>query len=812
MTHYELLVQKIASNVAQTPDKTAYRFNGQPTTFAEMDQMATSIASAIAKTLPADAESRERPVRIGILLPRDTHFIACIWACVKLGCAYVPIDIATPHERQNFIFRDSEMDFLINAGNLPELMQTAPEKTLPCYQKKVSEAYLIYTSGTTGTPKGVSQTYRTILNYMQRAVQPDDFHVTDRSIVLQFASINFDVSVMEIFVSLYAGATCVIAQTEDKHDVKKLYQLIQTEKITFCYLPPSLLAMFPDFNFPSLETLSAGGEAIPHSLITKIVGHYPFRFINGYGPTESFYATTYVIEDEAHWRCIGKPVPGVVGHVVDKQLKPVRPGEQGELLLGGKQLCTGYWNRPELNEQLFIPNPFEETRDEAPTLYHTGDIVILNADGSYDYQGRTDSQVKLRGYRIELEEITTRIESHPRVRRAFTRIEKLGNEQQLVTYVNTEDGNPDLSDIRTYVKQYLPPYMVPIFWNPVESFELNINGKIEKSKLKNKAWIVSMANDEPLSYYQQITMNVIAELIGVENFNIDLDLIDEVGLTSLQIMQLPTLLELYGFNCTVDDFYRHRTIRQICEKHIYRISFWYNNPDEHPERPVIILVCGYPPLAYYEALCNHFTDTYNIFVIEGFHNIFGFHSDTTTPQLVELYKLMVKPVLEQYRVVAYMGYCFGGEQALAVAHDLHNDSEHKPHVVVIDGEIRRDKDPDHYISLRWPVFSDEQNEIRRLLDVSLIATFPDEKIYNGPVTSFLCKYFDEQQAWTAEEQKEIPEWKMNLYRERFRDMPQIWRSDYPNADIITIEGSHFTCMHNPECLKMVSDYVHRHCL
>ena len=184
-SYYDLLVQKIAANIAQTPDKTAYRINGKATTFAEMDQMASSIATAIVKALPVDAETRERPVRVGILLPRDTHFISCIWACVKLGCAYVPIDIATPHERLNFILGDSELDFLINAGNLPQLIETSAQATLPCLHKEMSEAYLIYTSGTTGNPKGVSQTYRTITNYMLRAVQPDDFHVTDHSIVRQ---------------------------------------------------------------------------------------------------------------------------------------------------------------------------------------------------------------------------------------------------------------------------------------------------------------------------------------------------------------------------------------------------------------------------------------------------------------------------------------------------------------------------------------------------------------------------------------------------------------------------------------------------
>ncbi len=810
-TYHELLLHKIASNIAQTPHKVAYRIQQQATTFIEMDQMASCIATAIIKALPNDAETRERPVRIGILLPRDTHFIACIWACVKLGCSYVPIDIATPHERLNFILGDSELDFLINAGNLPELIKTPAQAELPCLHKEMSEAYLIYTSGTTGTPKGVSQTYRTIYNYMERAVQPDDFHVTDHSIVLQFASINFDVSVMEIFVSLYTGATCVIAQMEDKHDVKKLYQLLKSEKVTFCYLPPSLLAMFPDFNLPDMETLSAGGEAVPHSLIKKIVGNYPFRFVNGYGPTESFYATTYVIEDEEHWRCIGKPVPGVVGYVVDEQLKPVSPGEQGELLLGGNQLCNGYWNRPELNEEKFFANPFEETQKEAPTLYHSGDIVTLNADGSYDYIGRMDSQIKLRGYRIELEEITTCLEHHPRVRRAFTRVEELGQEKQLVTYVSTEDKNPDLSDIQAYAKLHLPSYMIPTFWNHVDAFELNINGKIEKSLLQNKAWIVSVPNQEPLGHFQRILMNEVARILGIESVNIDLDLIDEVGLTSLQIMQIPNDLDSSGFTCTVDEIYRYRTIRKIADNHLYRISWWYNNPEDHPDRPVIIFVCGYPHFAYNEDLVQQFVEDYNIFVIEGFHNIFCFEINITTPQLIEFYKLIVAPVLEKYRVVAYVGYCWGGEQALALAHDLHNDSEHKPYVAVVDGEIRRDKDPDHYIPLRWPVFTAEQNDLRLQLDMLLLSTVPDENIYNGPVVSFLCRYFDEQQAWTPEEQKEIPDWKMDLYRERFRNSAKIWKKDYPQVDIIMLEGSHYTCMHNKECLQTIKEYVQTHC-
>ena len=273
MNYQKLLLDKINKSIRENEEKIAYKAGEKAVTYRELDILSNNIALYIDSTLSEESKKKEEPVRIGIMLPRNTDFVACILAVAKLGCSYVSIDTATPSERVAFIKEDSKMDFLINTGNLSEIYAFQSSSTkVPSYHKEFSEAYLIYTSGTTGRPKGVSQTYRTIYNYMLRATQPDDFNVSVNSIVLQFASINFDVSVMEIFVALFTGATMVIAQDAQKRDSSKLYELLIQEKVSFCYLPPSFLITFPDFNFPEMDTLSAGGEAVPYNLTKRIAG------------------------------------------------------------------------------------------------------------------------------------------------------------------------------------------------------------------------------------------------------------------------------------------------------------------------------------------------------------------------------------------------------------------------------------------------------------------------------------------------------------------------------------------------------------
>lgn len=803
MEQYKKFLSRIEHNCLSMPDKVAYKIRQVSYTYAQLYDMSGHIASGILTHISAERIADSTPIRVALNLPRDSYYLPCMMACIRLGISYVPIETTMPDERREFIISDANAAVVINGANIDRFLQTPIQSELPCLHKQHSEMYLLYTSGTTGSPKGVSISYASVLAFITALANPHTFNISSESRILHFTSYCFDVSISEIFSSFYYGATLIVALEEDRRDVQRLLRLIKTERVTFIAITPAVLLSFPDYNMPSVDCISIAGEPMPVTLTQRLHGNIHFRCINAYGPTEATVLVTYhIINGPEDNLSIGVPFPEVKCLVVDKDRQPVGIGQEGELLIGGKQLCNGYWNRPELNRESFCIIDNER-------YYFSGDIVRLQADGSFHFIGRKDSQVKINGYRIELSEISNRIEMHPRVAQCLIRVEESGRQKAIVAYVCTNDGNAELADVREYASHHLTPYMMPSFWNHVKEFKLNINRKIDRSQLRNEAWLKMLRNDGPLTNNEQTMAHEVAMLLGVDSVNIDADLFTELGVSSLQIMQIPIDLELACLKISVEDIYRHRTIRKIACNHQFRISFWYEDPALHPERPVIIFITGYPHFGYCEDLCKRFTDQYNIFVIEGFHTFLNFDM-TTTPELIELYKLLVAPIIAEYNVVAYVGYCFAGEQALLLAHDLYNDSETKPLVVCVDGEVLRDKVPEHYIPLRWPALTDQQNETRRLMDIKLITTVPDNHVYNGPVAAFCSEFFDEQQAITPEDQLTVPEDNMQRYRERLTLVPKLWRKVYPQADVIMFPGTHFTCMHNEACLNMVSIYVHNY--
>ena len=193
--YFEKLSKRLASVIATHQDKPAYIMGDTLVTYAQMDEMASHIAAGIARIVEKQEPQTDVPVRVGILLDRNEHYVPCILAAMKLGCSYVPIDVDVPQDRRDFISRDAQLSVLISAGNFQELSSFPKMDTLPVLSRGVSEAYMIYTSGTTGQPKGVSQPYRTLYSYMQTVCLPDNFNVSENSVILQFASIGFDVSV-----------------------------------------------------------------------------------------------------------------------------------------------------------------------------------------------------------------------------------------------------------------------------------------------------------------------------------------------------------------------------------------------------------------------------------------------------------------------------------------------------------------------------------------------------------------------------------------------------------------------------------------
>ena len=769
--YFEKLARRLDSIIDIYKDKVAYIMGDQEVTYAQMDEMARHIASGIARIVESNPTQGDFPVRIGISLGRDEHYVPCILAAIKLGCSYVPIDVETPKERREFICKDAGLSVLISYNNIGELLASPIMDKLPVLSRGVSEAYMIYTSGTTGQPKGVSQPYRTLYSYMQTVCLPDNFNISDKSVILQFASISFDVSVLEIFASLYYGGTLVIAQSEDKHNPLLVYKLMKEKGITYTFMPPSLLAVFPDYDFPAMDTLSAGGEAIPHSLTSKIAGKYPYRFVNGYGPTESIVTTTHEIEGPDDWKNIGKPVPGVVCYVADAQGKLVAPGEQGELLIGGMQLTNGYWNRPDLNAKMFFDNPYEKE-------HH--------------------------GYRIELGEICTQIERQDGVLRAFVRLEEIGTEKYIVAYVRTAEGITSLNEIKQKIVKLLPDYMVPTFWNQVDDFKLNINGKIDKSTLVNKAVDPIITNDTPITPHEELLMQATARLLGLPSVNVNADLMLDVGVTSLHIMQLTVEMGISGIHLTVNDFYTHRTIRAIMASEKHPNAFWYGNGANEPDKPVIIVVSGFTSFDFiFGEWAERISHKFAIFAIESYHTVM---EDRLTDMngLIDIYESYVKDVVKTRNVVCVTGFCAGGEQALVLAMRLYNNSAYKPHVVVLDGELDRDMDIQWGIRAAYyfPFYSQERNERRANLDFKLLETMPQET-YKGPVTAIIASIYTEESAVSLSEKS--PEVRQKEKDEFFTNEER-WKRHYPDCEVIHHAANHNTFLTTPDSKDFIVDY------
>jgi len=795
MMSYNKIAATFKANCEALGSKTAYAYGDTVVSYQELDDRAERIASALAQRVDRRFVESDTPVRIGLSLPRDSHYISCIAATVRLGASYVPLDVALPEGRKQFIIDDADIAFMIDESNIDQLMQAPIADELPCWHKAFSEVYLLYTSGTTGKPKGVSITYDAVYTFLQVMSDPTTFNISQASRILHFTSFNFDLSISEIFSSLYYGASMIVALEKERRDTAKLCRLINAERATFMVMTPSVFVAFPTYDLPTLDCIYLCGEPVPVSLTQKAYGKSRYRLLNCYGPTETtVFVSAHIISGPEDNQNIGQPLPGTEFVVVDEDNKAVAAGGEGELLIGGRQVGNGYWHRPEQNEKSFITY-------EGRRFYRSGDIVHLNEDGSLNYIGRNDSQIKLNGFRIELSEITNRIEMHPRVAQALVQVERTGLERSLVVYVRTTDGSDGLTDIREYASEHLAHYMIPKYWNHVREFHLNVSRKIDRTKLRNEAWYALQHNDSPLTDMQGVIMREVARIMDMDEINIDLDLFDEVGLTSLYAMKVPVCLSVQGLILTVDDMYRYRTIRAIADNHRAQKSFWYNDPQGDTTKPVIVVISGYSSFDFlYRDWAERLKDKFSIFVLDSYFTFLQFRIVTGT-ELLEMYHEELKKILGTYRIAAYTGLCMGGEQALALAHMLHKDDAIKPTVLVLDGLPARDGLEEHYMPLDWTFFTDEQNALLLKQQLSFIGTIPPFR-YEGPVVSFLVDSYRSADAFDALISSPTEE-QLAWDRYCFDQAPQWWREAYPHCRIVTVPGNHYVLLHTKESVDAV---------
>lgn len=479
----------------QTSDATALVWQDGSLTFAQLHTQANRLAHYLRdKGVGPD-------VCVAIAAERSPQLLIGLLAIIKAGGAYVPLDPDYPAERLAYMLKDSGVQLLLTqTALLPQLpsaegvcviamdslhLDSWPTQAPGLHLHGDNLAYVIYTSGSTGQPKGVGNTHGALaerLQWMQATYQ-----LNETDVLMQKAPISFDVSVWECFWPLITGCRLVLAGPGEHRDPHRIAQLVQEHGVTTLHFVPPLLQLFIDeplaAECTSLRRLFSGGEALPAELRNRVLARLPaVQLHNRYGPTETAINVT-------HWQCaasdgerspIGRPLGNVICRVLDEQLNPLPAGVPGELCIGGIGLARGYLGRAGLTAERFVADPLGAA---GTRLYRTGDRARWNADGVLEYLGRLDQQVKLRGFRVEPEEIEARLLAQAGIAQAVV----LVRDAQLIGYY-TADAELDEQRVKIALAAELPEYMVPALLMRLDAMPLSPSGKLDRRALPEPVW------------------------------------------------------------------------------------------------------------------------------------------------------------------------------------------------------------------------------------------------------------------------------------------------------------------------------------
>ncbi|MCC6177443.1 MAG: amino acid adenylation domain-containing protein, partial [Chloroflexi bacterium] len=474
--------------VARTPEAVAVDFEGQHLTYRDLDGRSTQLAHHL-RTLGVGPDTL-----VGICAERSLELVVGLLGILKAGGAYVPLDPAYPSERLAFMLADAQVGVLLTQQDLVERLPPSQARIVcldadwstvaACPTTAVRSgvearhlAYMIYTSGSTGQPKGALNTHRAIVNRLLWMQEVYGLNSHDR--VLQKTPSSFDVSVWEFFWPLLNGARLVVARPEGHRDPSYLRSLIRAQGITTLHFVPSMLQAFlaePELAAcTSLRRIICSGEALSTQLRDRCFARLSdVELHNLYGPTEAAVdVTAWACQPDGHERTvpIGRPIANTRVYVLDPHGQPTPIGVPGELYIGGVQVGCGYLNRPQLTAERFVPDRF--STDPTARLYRTGDLVRWRADGVLEFLGRLDQQVKLRGFRIELGEIEATLGLHPSVAEAAVVVrEDRADDPRLVAYLVPDRELPSALELRAFVAQRLPEYMLPAAFVTLDALPL----------------------------------------------------------------------------------------------------------------------------------------------------------------------------------------------------------------------------------------------------------------------------------------------------------------------------------------------------
>ncbi|MEJ5106708.1 non-ribosomal peptide synthetase [Chryseobacterium sp. MYb328] len=577
--HFKNVISLFNAVSESVPEKTAIMFGSVSITYKELDRRSDIVASCLL-TLQLKAGTS-----VSVCMPQSIDRIIAFLAVLKIGAAYIPLDGQLPESRMKMMLEDARTELIITGNtyidkflgmdlkllNMDGMVYEPPvnhmEIVHPDQINPMQTAYIIYTSGSTGVPKGVEIHHEAFYTFVKSFTELWGFSAKDRA--LQFSSTGFDVSIIDLWIPLFTGATLFL-YPDNKIIGKPLLDFIVDHNIDVVpYLPPAVLSTLPaDLSIGCLHTLSIAGEVPSEQTIKNWCNRV--RLINVYGPTET---TVSVVshqfkQDDTNPHIIGKPLDSADIHILNKDLEQEKNGVTGEIYIGGKQVAKGYINKPDETAEVFIEAPqwIKQRYGVDYRLYKSGDRGFWREDGNIEFVGRFDDQVKLRGFRIELKEIEHHIGQLAQVANVAVKVHRPQTGLPvLVAFLELYDNDKErisLEDIRTRLKQSLPTYMLPEKIILYDKLPLTLTGKIDKSKLhiplqqnvrkvKEKVDIIDLK--------QEIT-EIWMDLLNLEDIN-DGDNFFDLGGHSLMLAQLNERLPLnVQKKLSLPELYRYPTI------------------------------------------------------------------------------------------------------------------------------------------------------------------------------------------------------------------------------------------------------------
>lgn len=567
------IVTLFEKQVQETPESIAVVSDDEQLTYQDLQKRSNAIARHLVDNCNVKAGDL-----VGLLLQRDQYLLPSILAVLKTGAAYVPIDSTHPIERIQYVVQDSGLKVMITTPPLQEVADqlsgidmidiTAVDLSQDAVidaSAPPSMAYMIYTSGSTGNPKGVMITHSNVINFVYGVKNRIDFS-KGRS-MLCLTTVSFDIFVLESILPLLSGLKIVLAKTADQKDANAIAGLVSKEKIDLVQLTPSHLKLILSNSrdksfFKKIKVLMVGGEAFPLPLLNQLKYYYSDKIYNMYGPTETTVWSTIkdlTITDKVS---IGTPIANTTIRIIDENgsLQPI--GVAGELCIGGDGVALGYWRKEELTTEKFITDPVTGEG----IIYKTGDLAKWLPDGDIYFIGRVDDEVKVRGHRIKLGEIENAIVWHEAVIDAAVITRGEQEDKELIGYYIAEE-ELKASELRAFVAEKLPEYMVPSYFVPMDNFPLNASGKVDKQNFPEPEINISDEYVAPSTEMEARLVDIWAEILKLEKENISVKAsFFELGGHSLRAVTLVNKIKAeLGYDISVKAVFDYADIVSLAE-------------------------------------------------------------------------------------------------------------------------------------------------------------------------------------------------------------------------------------------------------